>query len=72
MNGKADIHFRNGTKVKEVEDATYLGAKLNNRACREAELNSRFSKALATCGKLNIFWRKQTAPSNGNYKYITQ
>ncbi len=58
MNGKAHIHFKDLTKVKEVEKATYLGGTLTNTASRNEELNNRICKALVTCNKLKTFWYK--------------
>lgn len=55
MNGKAPTHFPDGTKLKEVEQATYLGGLLTNEAGINAELDSRFSKALTTCHKFKTF-----------------
>ena len=69
MYGKADIHFSDPkNKVKEVEKATYLGGTLTSNASRNAELNSRISKALTTCNKLKTFWYK----TNCSYKWKLQ
>ena len=61
MNGKADIHFKDGTKIKKVDEVTYLGGKITSDASRSTEINSRISKALGTCRKLKTFWRKTNA-----------
>ena len=37
MNGRAHIHFKNGDKLKEVEEAVYLGGVLTNDAGRMRE-----------------------------------
>ena len=58
MNGKADIHFSDGIKLKTVEKATYLGGIVNANASRADEINSRISKALSTCSKLKEFFKK--------------
>ena len=58
MNGKANIHFKNGEKLTEVEEAVYLGGLITNEAGRMNELNSRFGKALQTCNELKTFWYK--------------
>ena len=68
MNGKAHIHFSDGTKLKEVENATYLGGILSWNASRLDELNNRISKALTTCNKLKTFWYK----TNCTYKWKLQ
>ena len=65
MNGKADIHFRDGKPMAEVDKAMYLGGEINKDAGRLSELNNRINKTLVTCNKL-----KQIAPINGNYKSI--
>ena len=58
MNGKADIHFGDGTKLEEVQSAVYLGGTLTKDGGRAEEIQNRFSKALLTCGKLKVFWSK--------------
>ena len=64
MNGKADIHFADGTKVKKADDVTYLGGTITSDSSRNAEITSRMRKALATCHKLKLFERKNTAPTH--------
>jgi len=61
MNGKADIHFRDGTKIKKADKVEYLGGTITTQASRNAEISNRMSKALGTCKKLKIFWRKNNA-----------
>ena len=61
MNGKANIHFKDGTKIEKADQVTYLGGTITATASREAEISSRMTKALATCQKLKIFWRKTNA-----------
>ena len=68
MNGKAHIHFRDGTKLEEVENVIYLGGDLNNEAGRQEELANRINKALQTCNKLKVFWYK----SSCSYKWKLQ
>ena len=58
MYGKADIKFKDGTKMQEVQEVTYLGGKLTNKASRHVEDLSRINKALQTCMKLKFFWSK--------------
>merc|ERR1712023_403397 len=61
MNGKADTHFKDGTRIKQVDQVTYLGGQITSNASRNIEINSRISKALATCKKLKTFWKKTNA-----------
>ena len=58
MSGKADIHFKNGKRIERADQVTYLGGEITTKADRGIEINSRISKALATCMKLKTFWRK--------------
>ena len=58
MYGKADIKFKDGSKMQEVQEVTYLGGKLTNKASRHVEVLSRINKALQACMKLKFFWRK--------------
>ena len=68
MNGKTDIHFSNGQKLKEVDQAPYLGGLICKDASRWRELNNRISKALVTCNRLKTFWYK----TNCSYKWKLQ
>jgi len=68
MNGKAHIHFSNGSPMKEVDHATYLGGVITKDAGRWTELNNRINKALITCNKLKTFWYK----TNCSYKWKLQ
>ena len=58
MYGKADIKFKDGSKMQEAQEVTYLGGKLTKSASRHVEVLSRINKALQTCMKLKFFWRK--------------
>ena len=42
MNGKGYIYFKNGGKLKEMEEITYLGGILTKDAGRMRELSHRF------------------------------
>ena len=61
MFGSAQIKFKNGTAVKRVEDATYLGSKITRKADRNTEVVARLSKALNTASRLKCFWKKANA-----------
>ena len=58
MYEKADIKFRDGSKMQETHEVTDLGGKLTKTASRHVEVLSRISKALQTCMKLKFFCSK--------------
>ena len=58
MYGKADIKFKEGSKMQEAKEVTYLGGKLTKSASRHVEVLSRINQALQTCMKLKFFWSK--------------
>ena len=62
MNGTANIHFNDGTKIDKVEDTPYLGGILDCKGGRVKEINRRISKAMGTCQRLKLFWSKSKAP----------
>ena len=47
--------------MEKADTVTYLGGTLTSDSSRNAEISARMSKALATCHKLKIFWRKTDA-----------
>ena len=61
MNGKAHIHFKNGTKIAKADKVTYLGVTITSDSSRHAEIVYIMSIALATCQKFTICWRKTNA-----------
>ena len=58
MNTKAAVKFADGTAVKSVEEAEYLGSVMTSKHLTRKELERRLRKALVTCMKLKTFWRK--------------
>ena len=58
MYGKADIKFKDGSKMLEAQEVTYLGGKLTTSASRHVEVLSWINKALQICMKLKFFWSK--------------
>ena len=54
MNGTANIHFKDGTKIKKTDCMTYLGGTITEDSSRNAEISSRMFKALASCQKLKL------------------
>ena len=53
----ANIHFQDGTRIKKVQKATYLGCEIGIRSTSNSELNKRFANTMITMKKLNLFWR---------------
>ena len=64
MGGAADIHFSDGTKLKKVDQAGYLGGIITEDSNRNTELGSRLSKAIGTCHKLRLSGVKQLHQSD--------
>ena len=61
MNGTANIHFKDGTKIKKADSVTYLGGTITHDSSRNAEITSRLTKTLTSCHTLKLFWRKTNA-----------
>ena len=55
MFGGAKIKFKNGTPVKRVVAAGYLGSRITQHADRNMEAVARLSKALNTVERLKFF-----------------
>ena len=53
----ANVHFQDGTPLKRVQEAKYLGCDLNERANIRKELNKRMGKCRTVLQKLHVFWR---------------
>ena len=66
MNCKAQVKFKDGTFVKRVQHAMYVGSTITVDASRDAEISNRLSKALTTVRKLHIFWPRTNASKNWN------
>ena len=47
----ADVHFADGSKVKKVKEATYLGCQIGIKNTTAQELNKRFVSAMITMKK---------------------
>ena len=62
MNGNSHTHFEDGTHLKNVLDAKYLGISLEERASNKPDLNARISSTLATITALKFFWTSSTKP----------
>jgi hypothetical protein len=61
MNGTANIHFKDGTRIEKADQVTYLGGTITSDSSRSKEINNRMRIALITCQKLKLFWRKTSA-----------
>ena len=53
----ANIHFGDGTKIKKVKQATYLGCQIGIRTTTREEMNKRFSNTMTTIKMLDTWWR---------------
>jgi len=58
-----NIHFTDGTKIKIVEEAKYLGCNLNDTSNYRKEIGKRISNTLIMLKKLNIFWLHSNCPA---------
>ena len=62
MNKNNQIKFKDGTRVKNVEKAKYLGARLTRNANVHEEVNNRIVSTLKTMKSLQCFWNKAHCP----------
>lgn len=53
----ANVHFQDGTIIKHVRQATYLGCDVGIETTNREELNKRFANAMVTLEALDMFWR---------------
>ena len=58
MNGKANIHFTDGSKLKNDEEAKYLGGVITRRLLTRKELEARISVAFVTAKKLKLCFKR--------------
>jgi hypothetical protein len=57
FGGRAAIKFEDGTPVKQVSEAKYLGCFLNTHADAGRELRARMRAAIITMQRMHTFWR---------------
>ena len=57
MNKDNDIRFEDGTRLKHVDQATYLGGKLAKDVNPLTEIQSRISSCIPTLKSLDVFWK---------------
>jgi len=55
-NMKVDVHFGDGAKVKQVDEATYLGCEINADSDMHREIGKRIGKCMITLKRLDLFW----------------
>ena len=58
----ANVHFLDGSPVKKVEEAAYLGCQINEGADIRTELGKRIGKCIAILERLQVFWRHGNCP----------
>jgi hypothetical protein len=56
MNGKGTLTFTDGTEVKQVKAAKYLGAIITDTARVQADLRARLARARTGMDRLSKFW----------------
>ena len=57
MYGNPDIKFSDGTRMSKVEEAVYLGVKLNKTMDMKAEIADRIKHTVVTWKKLGEYWK---------------
>ena len=62
MSITGDIHFSDGSIMKEVKTTQYLGAKITQKAYAYSEINHRIGIAIRTARILNNFWKGTNIP----------
>ena len=58
MNGHNCIRFKDGSRMKHVEEAVYLGGILTKHVNIASEVSNRIASAMATWKSLDIFWKE--------------
>ena len=56
MNTKDKLSFKDGTSIKVVEKAKYLGVWLHNRADQKVEINERIRQSMAVWRRMHKYW----------------
>ena len=64
MNGTANVHFPDGTPVKQLPEVKYLGCYLNENADLTKEVKSKIADCMATLKKLDKFWLHSSCPDS--------
>ena len=58
MYGNPNIKFQDGTRMDKVEEAMYLGVKLNKTLDLKTEIASRIKNTMVTWKRLGDFWKQ--------------
>ena len=58
-----NVHPADGTKLRIVEEAKYMGCNLNDTSNYKKEIGKRISNTLVTMKRLNIFWLHNNCPA---------
>ena len=66
------VDFTDGTPVKRVNTATYLGITCNHTATQTPNLNSRLGKASEQFNKLHLFWRHTNITQKMKLQFFKQ
>eukprot|EP00974_Lingulodinium_polyedra_P112826 10920245-Lingulodinium_polyedra.AAC.1 len=57
QNVKGTITFNNGERMKEAEEAQYLGSVINERGDPAKEISKRLRDTMITWRRLSEFWK---------------
>ena len=57
FGARANVHFKNGTPVKDVEQAKYFGCYLNKTNDTTREVRGRVREAMGILQRMHCFWR---------------
>ena len=58
MNGKANIHFTDGIRLKNDEETKYLGGVITRKHLARKEVEARIRAALITANKLKRLFQE--------------
>ena len=60
MNKSNNVKFKDGTKLKHVKEATYVGVELTEDTNANTEIQGRISSCIQLMKALDTFWKKTT------------
>ena len=63
FNAQGSPKFKDGSRVKQVSDASYLGSNISCTHNLQAEINRKISSCFVILNKLNFFWSKSNCPT---------
>ena len=70
MNGHNCIRFKDGSRMKHVEEAVYLGGILTKHVNIASEVSNRIASAMATWKSLDIFLERNTVQHQKQNSYL--